>query len=295
MKRTIAPLLLSALLLLSACGSTPSRHPSPDAPPALPAPPAQSPAQPAPAQPDRKDRAEAPEPKPPSGVSGEVPSPVHVEPTPVPTRPEVTWMPRGIGLPLVPSDPAAADRKVVLLTFDDGPSEWTVPILETLAQEQVKAVFFITGYGARNHPELVERIHREGHTLAVHTMTHPNMARLAPADQRKEIEPLVELIQQVTGQKPRYFRPPFGAYDQNLLRLLKEMEMELINWTNGSLDWEGVIDGYKDPHKVVDDVMRQLHRGAVILFHDTMRHTAEALPVVIQRLRAEGYEFVTLP
>lgn len=287
MKRSILPTVLISALLLSACGSIPS----PNQPPT---PPVQNPADPVPTRPMKPvdsapEPAPAPAPKPPSSGGDPAPDPVPVEPTPV------TWMPRGIGLPLAPSHPAAAEQRVVLLTFDDGPSEWTPAILDALAKEKVQAVFFITGYSARQHPELLERIHRDGHLLGVHTMTHPNMSQLSRAEQRKEIEPLVELIEQVTGEKPRYFRPPFGAYNQDLIDLLQEMELELINWTNGSLDWEGVVNGYKDPNQVVDDVMSQLHRGAVILFHDTMRHTAEAIPEVIRQIRAEGYEFVNLP
>lgn len=295
MKRSILPAILVTSLLLSACSATPSQNQTPDPAPApvktqpqtpvnAPAPDTQSP--PAPNPPVQNLPVQAPAAKPSSGASGEPQAPVQV--------PAVTWTPRGIGLPLVPSDPAA-DQKVMLLTFDDGPSEYTVPILETLAKENIKAIFFITGYGARNHPELVERIHKEGHILAVHTMTHPNMRRLTKDGQRQEIQPLVELIEKVSGQKPRYFRPPFGAYNDDLRQLLMEMDMELINWTNGSKDWEGVVNGYKDPNKVVEDVMQQLHKGAVVLFHDTMQHTVEAVPEVIKRVRAEGYEFVTLP
>jgi peptidoglycan/xylan/chitin deacetylase (PgdA/CDA1 family) len=280
MNRKLIPAFILLTFILSACSVTPSQASNttkvqPPAPETVESPPVLN-----------------PDPKvPPAGPGLHHPQ----GPFPVEAKPAIAWKPRGIGLPLAPSDPAAAEQKVAMLTFDDGPSNFTRSILETLKQENVKAVFFITGYGARNHPDLVERIHREGHILAVHTMTHPNMARLPKAEQRKEIQPLVELIEKVTGQRPKYFRPPFGAYNQDLRDLLAEMDLELINWTDGSLDWEGVTNGYKDPNKVVYDVMRQLHQGAVILMHDTMKHTAEALPEIIKQIRNAGYEFVTLP
>lgn len=214
--------------------------------------------------------------------------------TPDPALPAVTWKPGGIGYPLVPSDPSV-DRKVAMLTFDDGPSAYTPEVLDGLKEAGVKAVFFITGYGAAQHPDLVRRIHEEGHVLGIHTMTHPNMTQLSRAEQIEEIQPLIDLITEVTGLPPRYFRPPFGAYNDELLATLDELGLELINWSNGSLDWEGVVDGYKDPNQVVADVLDQLHPGAVILAHDTMKHTAEAVPMIIQALRAEGYEFVVLP
>ena len=93
----------------------------------------------------------------------------------------------------------------------------------------------------------------------------------------------------MAGSKPKYFRPPYGAYNKDVLSVVGEYGMEVVNWTNGSLDWE-----YSDPEKVTGEVMKQLHRGAVILMHDTKAHTAEALPNIIRKIRAEGYEFVVL-
>lgn len=275
----LLPSIVVTALLLSACTSASAVRPIPPRPGGDQQEPAPVPPVPTPAP--------SPSPEP-------LPEP---EPTPAPepAPPAVTWLPRGIGMPLVPSDPAAVTKKVVMLTFDDGPSAHTGAILDTLAQENVHAVFFITGYGARQHPELVKRIHDEGHQLGIHTMTHPNMTKLAAAEQRKEIEPLIEQIETVSGKRPLYFRPPFGAYNQELLQTLKELDLAAINWTVGSLDWDGLVNGRKEPQRIVDDVMAQMHKGAVILFHDTMQHSADALPTIIERLRTDGYEFVTLP
>lgn len=277
MKWAFVAALLIGSLTLSACAgakASPSQNPEP--------------------QPNPPVTAPAPEPTPPKPP--EPPAP----PVPVvqqPAEPAIHWYAPDIGFPLVSDDPAAKGKKVVLLTFDDGPTDkgYTASILDTLKQENIKAIFFITGYGAK-HMDLVERIHREGHVLGIHTMTHPNMRMLSKEKQREEIAPLYELIKQVTGEYPKYFRPPFGAYNPSLLELLRdEFKMELLNWSNGSLDWEGVDgNGYKDPQRVVADVMSQLHPGAVVLFHDTLRQTAEALPDLISKIRAEGYEFVVI-
>lgn len=223
---------------------------------------------------------------PPAGGSGKPPG-----------GPTYAWYPKGIGMPLVSDNPAAAGKRVVLLTFDDGPSSsgTTAQILDTLAEQKVQALFFVTGQAARNR-ELVERIHREGHMLAPHTMSHANLTRLSPEQIRAEIEPLMELLTVVTGSAPRYFRPPYGAYNQTVLQVLDEYRLELVNWTNGARDWEGLDNrGYKDPKLVIEDVLKQLHPGAVILMHDTYRHTAEALPELIRQIRAAGYEFTMLP
>ncbi|HYF93908.1 MAG TPA: polysaccharide deacetylase family protein [Symbiobacteriaceae bacterium] len=231
-------------------------------------------------------------PTPPAPAGGSQASP----PTQVAPKPAIKWYPRGIGLPLTSDDPAAKAKKVALLTFDDGPSDTgsTVSILETLARENVKAMFFITGYGAK-HRDLVERIHREGHVLGPHTQTHANLAQLSVAGIKEELGPVVKVIEEVTGQKPKWLRPPFGAYNESVIKVAKqEYGMDILNWTDGSLDWEVNQEGYKDPKVVVKDTMEQLYPGAVVLMHDTLRHTAEALPEIIHLMKAEGYEFVVL-
>lgn len=285
---------LIALLVLSGCSAS-SSTPVPPATPEATDPAAVDPASGG-ATPDQSKPGDTA----PGGTESGAADPNPGDPSPTPTgpatppQPAVTWKPSGIGYPLVPSDPSV-EQKVAMLTFDDGPSEYTPAVLDHLAEANVKAVFFITGYGAERYPELVERIHEEGHVLGIHTMTHPNMTELTREKQAEEIQPLIELITEVTGESPKYFRPPFGAYDDGVLATLDELDLEAINWSNGSLDWDGVVDGYKDPNIVVGDVLEQLHPGSVILAHDTMKHTAEAVPLIIKALRAEDYEFVVLP
>lgn len=269
--RKLMPALLIATLLLSACSATPPEDPAGEAPPGT--------EQPAPSQGGEPDPVQGAEPGGAEEPQGE---------------PAVTWVPRGIGYPLVPSDPSV-EAKGVLLTYDDGPSQYTAELLDILKEKGVKAVFFITGYGAAQYPEMLKRIHEEGHTLAVHTMSHANMTLLSREEMIADILPLVELIEEVTGERPRYYRPPHGAYNDTLLGVAAELGLELMTWSLGSLDWEGVVDGYKDPLQVLADVDAQLHSGAVTLFHDTLRHTIEATPLIIDHLRAQGYEFITLP
>jgi peptidoglycan/xylan/chitin deacetylase (PgdA/CDA1 family) len=274
MKRLL-PVMLTAAMALTACapakvsGSTPKPTPAPATP----------------AQPT----AEAPKPDP-------TPTPAPA-PAPVETKPAIRWLPRGIGLPLASDDPAAKGKKVVMLTFDDGPSGAgsTAKILDVLKAENVKVMFFITGYGAKNI-DLVEREYKEGHLLANHTLTHADLSTLTVEEMRKELDPVNAVIEKVTGQKPKYMRPPYGMYNKQVQALVRdEYHQELINWDDGSLDWDGVKNGWKDPKLVVDEVMKQLHPGAVVLMHDTNKHTAEALPEIIHQIRAEGYEFVVLP
>lgn len=273
MFRPLIPALAAVLVVLSACSSGPGPDPvSPDPGQVEePAPSGQEPA-------GEED---------PSG--GDEPA--------EPAEPPVVWYPKAIGMPLTTDDPAHQGDKVVLLTFDDGPSEddSTARILDVLKEKQVKAIFFVTGYGVRDREDMLKRIADEGHVIGLHTMTHPDLTALTPEEMREELVPLMETIEEVTGQRPKYLRPPFGSYNDEVLAVAAELGLEVVTWTSGSLDWEdNDANGYKDPAVVVQDVMDQLFPGAIYLFHDTKTHTAEALPEIIDLMRADGYEFVVL-
>lgn len=299
MKRAFLPALIASTVLLTTACSAPSTPKDSPNDSLTPQPPVSAPATPPSASQGTADQAPAPAPgtttaenapttTPPAGAETDKPAA-----TPVNAQPAIKWYPKGIGLPLISDDPAARGKKVVMLTFDDGPSSSgsTAQILDELAEANVKAMFCITGYGAK-HKDLVEREFREGHTLVPHTMTHADLATLSPEELRAEIDPVYKTIVEVTGEKPKWLRPPFGSYNKQVIDIAKnEYGMEVLNWTDGSLDWEG---GKKDPQVIIDEVMRQLYPGGYVLMHDTLQHTADALPGLIKAIRAEGYEFVVL-
>lgn len=218
-------------------------------------------------------------------------------------QPRVSWYQKAPGYPLVTDDPAAREQKVAMLTFDDGPRPGTTEkILDALKAENVKAIFFVTGYSAKNE-ELLRRIAAEGHIIGTHTMSHENLRDKSKEEQRAEIVGVNEMVERVTGYRVRYFRPPFGAYNADTLALMEELGLVLINWSHGSRDWVGLENGWKDPALVVRDVLAEtppdaqatrLHPGAIILLHDTHPHTAEALPEILDGLREKGYQLVTL-
>ncbi len=279
---------LIAGLFLTVAGALPVAC-SKAAPPAAAPPPATTATQPPSSQP-------APEAKEPSDL------PRTAEPAPAPAPPPVKWIVKTRYGPIVSDDPAAAGKKVAMLTFDDGPHpENTAKILEVLKANQVTALFFVTGNAAR-YEDVLRQVAEQGHLIGTHTLNHENLRFMTREQQRQAIVGVNETVERVTGRKPRYFRPPFGAYNDDTLALMQELEMQLINWDHGSGDWMDTRDGYKDPAIVIQDVLSEqprnnqmtpLHPGSIILFHDTLRHTAEALPEIIKGLRELGYEFVT--
>jgi peptidoglycan/xylan/chitin deacetylase (PgdA/CDA1 family)/glycerol-3-phosphate acyltransferase PlsY len=185
------------------------------------------------------------------------------------------------------------------LTFDDGPDpRYTPEVLRILRQEEVPATFFLVGVHAQRYPALVRRIQQEGHEIGSHSYSHRNLFLLNPAALEREVVRAEEVLQQVTGDRPRLFRPPRGLYDPNLRRLLADRRYTVVLWSVSSRDWVEVSS-----RLIARNVLGSVDGGDILLFHDSgailassggdRRHMLQALPYIIQRLKAEGFRFVT--
>ncbi len=178
-------------------------------------------------------------------------------------------------------------KKLVALTFDDGPSrETTGRLLDILKEKKVKATFFVVGRMAEQAPELLKREQNEGHVVASHSMTHRNLATSAESEIRVEMESVDRAFEAILGEKPRLIRPPYGAIS-DLTR--KTVNQPLILWSVDPEDWK-----VRDAGVVRERVVTASFDGSVILMHDIYNSTVDAVPKVIDELRAQGYEFVTL-
>ena len=193
---------------------------------------------------------------------------------------------------LISPDGSPAENQI-LLTIDDSPmARSTGKILEILDRHDVPALFFINGYLIENQPgseDLIKKIDRKGHLVGNHTWNHSNLAELDSTETFEEINSLQEKIEELIGYKPYYFRPPYGDHNDYLRALMDDMNMQSMNWSAMSFDWN-----YKDtddPDEIVELTMQQVHHGANILFHDR-KISAKAVDRVIEKLHAEGYEFV---
>lgn len=183
-----------------------------------------------------------------------------------------------------------------LLTFDDGPHPiYTPPVLETLRENDIRAVFFVVGVEVKRYPELLAEISRQGHLIGVHTYTHRDITRLTRDELQEEITLTAQLITEITGQEPVYFRPPRGRYSPEALETVRKAGLTTIMWDAG-LERSGV----KDPQRLVRTLLRRIRHepNPVILLHDgdpSRQHdrmpTVLALPLVITELRAMGYKF----
>lgn len=190
------------------------------------------------------------------------------------------------------------DKKVVSLTFDDGPSpRYTPAILDILKDKGVKATFFVTGKQVLKHSQIARRIVQEGHDIGNHTYAH---RELSPSTRRivlSQVRKAERAIKTVTGANPHLFRPPRGIYSNAVRKLLLEEGYQIILWTVSTVDWRGV-----SAKTIVRRVNRYARNGSIILFHDNSslfrrnrakrKNTVEALPLVINNLRERGLEII---
>lgn len=186
-----------------------------------------------------------------------------------------------------------ADKPWVALTLDAGADAVPVPtMLQTLREHNVKITFFLTGKWIKDNPELARAIVADGHEIANHSFTHSDMRNLSDAAILKELADTEALLAETTGASSRpLFRPPFGAYDKRVLRLVVGAGYLPIYWTLDSLDSVGEP---KTPDFLIERVTAKLTpaklRGAIILAHCGSQPTADALPRILDRFAALGFE-----
>jgi peptidoglycan-N-acetylglucosamine deacetylase len=183
--------------------------------------------------------------------------------------------------------------KVVALTFDDGPwPSQTEQVLDILSEANVKASFFMVGYLVERYPEMARRVVEEGHLVGNHTQSHTILTRQSGEVVRDQIVSGSSTLQNVTGVTPTWFRPPGGGMNATVLQESHRMGMDLVMWDVDPQDWRrpGV-------EPMLQNMRANIGPGSVVLLHDgggDRTQTIEALPVIIEELKAEGYMFVTL-
>jgi peptidoglycan/xylan/chitin deacetylase (PgdA/CDA1 family) len=181
----------------------------------------------------------------------------------------------------------AEEEKIVLLTFDDTPTgEATYQILDTLDKYKAKALFFVNGHYAEPNLDTLREIKNRGHLIGNHTWWHIYIRREDPQTVREEIVRLNDFLEEKLGERPKYFRPPFGQNSDVSIEIIKEEGMQTMNWSNGSLDWE-----LKTPEAIAEQVLSTINSGDNILFHDKQK-TADALDTILAQLTEQGYQFV---
>ncbi|MDO4431869.1 MAG: polysaccharide deacetylase family protein [Aerococcaceae bacterium] len=177
-------------------------------------------------------------------------------------------------------------RPLVALTFDDGPNTTITPqILAILAKHDVKATFFVMGAYVDDHPDIAKQIVDQGHQIANHTYTHPDLAQEDDAKVLREINFTQESIKEATGVEPTIYRLPFGSGGERVVKLLKPLTS--IIWNVDSQDWQS-----QNADIIVERVMSTMQHQSILLMHDTHQASADALDRLIPLLKEQGYQFV---
>ena len=187
------------------------------------------------------------------------------------------------------------EEKVLYLTFDAGyENNFTAGILDTLKKHEVPAAFFLVGTYIRNNPELILRMIDEGHIVANHTMTHPDMSNISNKESfAKEISQVEEQYRKISGKEiPKFYRPPKGIYSENNLKFAKELGYKTIFWSAAYKDWEDKKQPSKE--EAFSKLIPRIHPGAILLLHNTSKTNALILDELLSRCKEMGYRFEDL-
>ncbi len=168
-------------------------------------------------------------------------------------------------------------------------NEDTQQLIDILAKYQVKATFFVVGGWVDKYPESVKALADAGHEVMNHSNTHPYMTKLSSQGMLDEVNACADKVEKVTGVRPKLFRPPYGDYNDTLIRTLNENGFYGIQWSVDSLDWKEL-----PASEITQRVTSKIEAGSIVLFHNAAKHTPEALPGILEAVAAKGIELVPI-
>ena len=187
------------------------------------------------------------------------------------------------------------DEKIIYLTFDAGYENGnTSAILDALKKHQVPATFFVVGSFLSSNPELIRRMTDEGHTVANHTYSHPDMSKISTREAfQKELTQVENLYSEITGcEMVKYYRPPQGVYSEENLKMANDMGYRTFFWSLAYVDWYENRQPTKE--QAFDKLLKRIHPGAIVLLHSTSSTNAKILDELLTRWEEMGYSFRSL-
>ncbi len=176
----------------------------------------------------------------------------------------------------------------IAISFDAawGASQ-TEALLDILDEYGVKTTFFVVGLWVEKYPELIQEIAARGHEIGNHSTTHPQMSKLSAEKIAEELRITSDRVEQLTGTRPTLFRPPYGDYNDTVVRVSREQGYECVQWNVDSLDWK---------NRGVDDLIQRATKnsasGDIVLFHNDSEYIVQALPTILAKYQADGFTIV---
>ena len=184
------------------------------------------------------------------------------------------------------SDIIDANKKMVALTFDDGPNYNTSKILEILNKYNVGATFFVLGSKISGNEKILKKMDKYGMEIGNHTYSHKLMTKMDNEHIIKEIKDTNELIYNIIGRYPKVVRPSYGSFNK---KIKESINMPIIIWNIDTLDWKS-----HNSNKIVSRIMNKVSDGDIILMHDIYSATVKAVDIVVPKLISEGYQIVSV-
>lgn len=179
----------------------------------------------------------------------------------------------------------------IAITFDDGPrGRITEEILDVLKENNVKATFFILGENGKRYPKILKRMKEDGHQISNHSYSHPNLKKMKMEDVKKQLQQTQNIIYNTTGERNKYYRPPYGAISKEQKEEIKKsLGLTSVMWNICPVDWDKKVTTDYISKFLIENAK---NRG-IILLHD-YKKTAEAIKIAIPEIKKKGYEFVTV-
>ncbi|HOB19332.1 MAG TPA: polysaccharide deacetylase family protein [Candidatus Atribacteria bacterium] len=181
------------------------------------------------------------------------------------------------------------EEKKIAISFDAAwGAEYTSEIMDIVEARDIKTTFFLVRFWIDKYPDKVREIAERGHEVANHSATHPHMASLSKEQMISEIVSTQKRLEELAGDRAvRLFRPPFGEYNDLLIRTCRELDIHPVQWDVDSLDWQE-----KGVDHMYNRVVKNVRNGSIVLFHNNAKYITQALPLILDKLLAEGYKIV---
>ena len=182
------------------------------------------------------------------------------------------------------------DEQKVAISFDAAwGADKTQEIMSICDEYSVKATFFLVGFWIEKYPDMVKEIYNRGFEIGLHSNTHPDMTKLSKKEIEQELTINMKLIEDLTGFRPKLFRPPYGYYNNNLIEICEKLGLSCIEWSVDSLDWKGLSAG-----EIAGRVTTKAKNGSIVLFHNNSDNIIDGLKLVLEYFKSNKTEVVPI-
>ena len=190
----------------------------------------------------------------------------------------------------IPIYSVETNENTLSISFDAAwGADKTEQIMSVCDDFGVKATFFLVGFWIEKYPEMVKQIYNRGFEIGLHSNTHPDMTKLTRSEMRNELKTNIQLVENLTGYRPKLFRPPYGYYNNNLIEVCEDLGLSVIEWSVDSLDWKGL-----SASELSGRVISRVKSGSIVLFHNNSDHIIDGLKMVLTYFQSKNIKNIPI-